>query len=258
MARLGERTYSFRIPYRRVLERARAQEARLPAYIDGAVATPSAGTYTLYGPDGSRVVNAQIVSFSDDGAALYTLSAGELPAALALGEGYLEEWSLVMPDGSTRTPRVLVALAKRQLFPVITDEDLTRDYPTLNAQRGTLLENWQGYIDSAWEEILRRLTREGAWSYLAVDASAFFDVHYHLTLKKIFAWFMQKNGAEKSEGSCKLHGSEYDRAWSHLATAWDHDHDGLPEDATEIEAVPHSLQPAGAPAYYVGCGNGRW
>ena len=256
MPRIGELRYSFAVPHRRVLQWQRTQQIRIEAYRDTGLAAPSSGTYTLYQPNGTVVVDAAAAVIVD-GVATYTITAGTLPSSLPLGEGYWEEWSLVMPDGSTRSPRVLVALCRHALQPPAAEADVIGEYPTLDRDRPRDVASWQGFVDRAWDDILRRLTREGAWSYLAVDASAFYDVHLHCTLLRVFRFLMQKVSAERFERSYELHRNDYERSWAELKSAWDHDHDGQPDDATALQGVARSVMPAGAPVRRL-WGGYRW
>jgi hypothetical protein len=246
MPRLGETRYSFSVPHRRVLQWDRTQTVRLEAHRDGSLAAPSSGTYTLYDPDGTKLVDGAAVTITDNVATCTVLQA-TLPTTLTLGEGYWEEWSLVMPDSTTRTPRVLAALSRFPLHPTAAEGDITGEYPTLDRDRPRDIDSWQDFIDRAWDDILRRLTREGAWSYLAVDSSGFYEAHLHCALMRVFRFLMQKVSAERFEKSYQIHKNDYERAWAELKSAWDHDHDGQPDDATALHGVARSVMPAGAP-----------
>ena len=255
MPRIGERGYTFHAPYERVLERGRAQEVRQPAEYDGSTIAPSSGTYTLYDPDGDVVVTDS-VTIGSDGVATYTIGASDLPSTLDLGTGYYEVWSLVMPDGSTRSPRRLVVLARKALDPPIGDGDMEHEYSGLAAMRGQALGSYQDSREQAWGQILRRLSREGAWSHLVYDASAFYDAHLALSLAKLFRSFHARTGDERWHREGRDQELHYDRAWQALAVAWDRDEDGKPDDPDDRTGVDGPINRNAAP-YHRPCVSAR-
>lgn len=242
MARIGERGYVFHAPYWRVLERGRAQEVRQPAEYDGSPIAPVSGTYTLTDPEGTAIVSAAAVTVGSDKVATYTVAAGSLPSTLDYGTGYTETWALLMPDGSTRSPRRIVVLARKALDPPVGDEDMEREYAGLASMRGPSIGGYQDAREQAWGQILRRLAQEGAWSWLVYDSSAFYDVHLALSLAKVFRSFHARTGDARWLEQARDQEAGYHRSWKALAVAWDRDEDGTPDDPTALSGPSGPVQ----------------
>lgn len=223
----SEIVYTARAPYPDVLERGRAQVVNLPTYRDGVAAAPASGTFTLWSPSQVAIVLAQAVTITSN-VATYSIAAVTLPATLALGEGYLEEWALVMPDGTTRTYRRAAALALRSLYPVYSDIDALAEYPGIQRDIASSATSLQGYVDEAWRQILARLAERRVYPYLVMTADSFRDVHRHMTLHLVFkSYFRGVAGTgEKWSELMRYHGEGAEKAWTSLTAQIDHDHDG--------------------------------
>lgn len=221
--------YSARFLLPEYLERGRANLIQCPVYRDGALVAPSSGTVSVFKPDQTAIVNAQSVSVTGS-VAQYSVTAGTLPASLELEEGYLVEWSLAMPDGVTHIFRNEGALARRRLYPVISDIDLIRRHSDLSALRPSTLSSYQDYLDEAWASLEARLIGEGQRIYLIMSPSALRDVHLFKTLELIFVDFHQSTGAGKYMELASHYGKEYGRSWSRLNFIYDRDQDGAVDD----------------------------
>ena len=250
----AEILYSFRVPYPDVIERERAQVLTLEAYRDGARAsvTIAGSSFTLWKPDGTKLVDAAAIT-SPSGLATYSLAA---PASTStLGEGWLEEWACVMPDGTTHTVRREAAMALRTLHPPACDADILEDYPNLTAQLGSYATSFQGFLDSTWKRILRKLITDGHFSYKIMSAGSFFDAHLHGALFRAFRFMWRHQPSETWKGLWEYHESEAKAAWSTNFTA-DSDHDGKADSTNRapLSAVVH-VNPA--PMQRVR-GSGKW
>ena len=116
--------YTARIRRPEILERGKAQQTELKVFLNGAQIVPTSGTYTLTQPNGTdKVVNEQALTIDTDGTATYNHTSSELATTLPLGEGYLQEFKLVI-SGDEHTFRRLGAVTLRRLYPTVTDEDL--------------------------------------------------------------------------------------------------------------------------------------
>ena len=221
-----------------LLERGKAQTTQLAIYRDGGIVGPTAGTYTLYKPDGSKMVDAATVSIVAN-VAQYTHAAVDLPDTLSLGEGYTQEWALTIA-GNVMTFRRMLALVKRRLYPVISDIDLTMTYSDLEDLRPASLTSYQQYIDNAWIVIMNKLRQDGAgYPYLICSPEAFRQVHIDLTLYYIFRDFHSSLG--QSEGRfldlAKEHYKLYlDGITSGVNYVYDYDHDGVAGDANQRQS----------------------
>jgi hypothetical protein len=229
----AETVYTARIPYPDVIERGRLQTVALEMYRDGALVAPTqaGSTLTIYDPSNTAIVSAAAITVTSS-IATYAIPALSLPATLALGEGYLQEWSLIMPgDTVPRVYRRTMALALRSLFPVITDADLTAEYPDLVTQLAGVMTHLQSLIDEAWKRIVRRVIRSGRYTYQIMDADSFADWHrelvHHLAFKAMFR-------ASPNDRHRELYLWHFEKAKAEAASlsfTEDADHDGRADTA---------------------------
>jgi len=235
----AETLYTARAPYPDVLERARQQVVALPVYRDGALAVPSAGTFTLWGPgDHTTAIVAAAAVTVTSSIATYTLTTTHLAATRELGEGYLEEWALLI-DGVTHTFRRTAALARRALYPVYSDVDALAEYPALTRDIASTASSLQGYLDEAWRQILGTLAERRVYPYLVMTPDSFRSVHRHTTLHLVFKSF-QRGGqgtADKWMELARYHGEQAEKAWISLTTQMDLDHDGFVDSEARSRAT---------------------
>ena len=79
---LAETVYTARFRSTETIERGRTQVLTCPTSRAGATATPTAGTFSLYRPDGSALVSAQAVTIPPASVAQYTLSGATTSAEI--------------------------------------------------------------------------------------------------------------------------------------------------------------------------------
>ena len=178
---LAETVYTARFRSTETLERGRTQTISCPTSRAGATATPTSGTVTISRPDGTVLVTASVTVAS---IATYSLT-GATTTAEALGEGWLIEWALVMPDAVTHTFRQDAALCRRTLYPVISQDDLTQRHSDLPSLLGAAA-SYQPYIDEAFFTISTRLIGAGRRPYLVIQPSALRECHLMLALHLVF------------------------------------------------------------------------
>jgi hypothetical protein len=232
----AETVYSFRSPYPEVLERGRQQVIQMPAYRDGALVAPSSGTVSIYDASNSAIVDAAAVTIAGS-IAQYTVLASVLPETLNLGEGYMVEWALDMPDSTTRTIRRDAAVVLRSLYPVITDTDVEAEYPDLAVHLGVSIASWQTFIDEAWNYIIHRLINSGQLPYLIMSPTSFRFPHKHLALHYIWKWFYRRtSGDTRAEELFKFHWDRFNQAWAEMTFKVDYDHDGRADDSDRSAA----------------------
>ena len=222
-----------RIRATEILERGKSQTTRLEVYENGAQLVPTSGTYTMREPDGeTKVVDEVGLTIESDGTATYVHSSSQLAETRPLGEGYIQEFTLVI-SGVTYTFRRLAALARRRLYPTVTDEDLTELYTDLENLRPASISSYQKFIDSAWNEILRRTKQNGScYTYLVLSPESFHDALLNLTLAKIWRDFHSALG--QSQGRyldlSTLHHKEYLFAYSQINMVVDQNHENKATD----------------------------
>lgn len=228
-----------------LLERGRSQVSDIRVFRDGAQKVPTGGTYTLTSPTGEKIVDGVAVTISGGGTCSYTLSAAQLKDSLKLSEGYLEEWSLTLSDG-TPIFRRAAAVVRRRLYPVLSTQDLTDYYSQLNDLLPSNLTSYQPYIDTAWNTILRKIASNGlGYSYLIMSPDSFFEVHLHLTLSRIFQDFHSSLGNQVSH-YFELSNQHFDRyrdEWSALNFLYD--------EENENEITNPEKRTGGSPTIYL-------
>jgi hypothetical protein len=178
---LAETVYTARFRSTETLERGRTQTITCPTSRAGATATPTSGTVTIYRPDQTVLVTGAVTVAS---IATFSLT-GATTTAEALGEGFLIEWVLVMPDAVTHTFRQDAAVCRRTLYGVVSQDDLTQRHSDLPALLGASA-SYQPYIDEAFFTICNRLIGAGRRPYLVIQPSALRECHLMLALHLVF------------------------------------------------------------------------
>lgn len=253
----GETNYSVRVTVPDVLQGGRDNVIALEVQHDGATVHPSSGTLTLYAQGTTPVVTAAATSFSG-GRSHYTVPAAALDTSTAgvdFGDGWLEEWALTI-SGTVYTWTRPAALAKRPISPSVTDTDLLAEYPDLANYWGSGRTNAQTFIDSSWEDIVRRWLREGGAWWPIASPYVFFEAHRELTLSKLWRYIGKSDGNEIFVDLSEKHQREYNRQFQTIATQYDRDQDGRVDDPDSLESrhgVVHVNTPiAYSPRWYGG------
>lgn len=236
-----ETLFTFRISTPNYLERARTQVVKLPAYRDGALVAPTASgsTFSLFDSSNTAIVDAQPVTVSGS-VAEYTLTDTVLSEDLELADHWREEWSLVMPDGTTRLVRRDAGLCLHMLYPVVTLEDLVARHRTLTDILPKADPYAQGYLDNAWITLNNRIVSKGRRPYLIMSPWALKEVHETLALSLIF--YDATTSLQEGGGQYKRDGDRYkadsDNAWAALSFAYDANQDGVDDGTDNVAAEP--------------------
>ena len=235
---LGETAYTFRTPYPDMIQAGRNAVLTMPVYRNGALVAPtqSGSTFTLLDPNGTAVVNAAAVTVTNS-VATCTVTGSLIPTTAKLGEGWIERWTLVLPDGTTRTVERRAALVLYELVPVISDVDLLALYPDLATWRDASVTSMQTWIDEAWARIIARLYTKRRWPYLIKSADSLRTLHIEMALM-LWAQYLAKgrSGSNFIE-VMRAHQQNVEGEWAALAVTWDADHDGFADDPEQVENV---------------------
>lgn len=256
----AETLYTVRTPYPDILEMGREQVVSLPLYRSGALFAPTqaGSTVSIYKPDGTAIVSAGAVTVTSS-VATYTIPASVLPTTLTpLGEGWREEWSLVVSgETSPRQYRREAVFARRSPYPTVTDADLVARYPDIVTQLGTIASSFQGFIDGAWGRILRHLIRGGHLTYLIVDLTGLHDWLENEVLTDVYwAFYRGGQGGEKWLKLAERHEAKA-RAFAESSNfTLDRNHDGKVDDSSRGSAGTVIHLNAAAPASFAG--SPRW
>ena len=247
----GGTLYSFRVSYPSLIVRGRDCTVKLPAYRSGALAAPSNGTYSLIKPDATKLLDAVAVTVSGS-IAQYTILAATIPDSLTpLGEGWQEEWALVMPDGKTHVVTRTAALATRALYPTVTDLDLIGRYASLAADLTGSISTFQPMIDEAWGQIVARLVEEGRLPYTIRTPDALHRAHVDLSLSTLFDGYGLRGDAAHYRDFAKMHRASYEAGYATASVQMDTQQTGLVDDASKrdtlgvsmaVNASPHPSQ----------------
>jgi hypothetical protein len=237
----SETLYTFRVSTPNYLERARTQVVKLPAYRDGALVAPTeaGSTFSLYDESNTAIVDAQAVTVTNS-IAEYTIDASVLTDDLGLSDRWREEWSLVMPDGTTRLVRRDAGLALHLLYPVVTLEDLVAKHRTLTDILPKTDPYAQGYLDDAWITINNRIVSKGRRPHLIMQPWALKEVHETLTLSRIFkdASTSLQEGGGQYKRDADSYKQDFENAWAALSFAYDSDQDGEDDGTDNVAAEP--------------------
>ncbi len=246
----GETNYSVRVTVPDVLQNGRDNVVALEVQHEGETVHPSSGTFTLFAQGSTAVVDAQATSFHA-GRSQYTIPSSALDTTVAgveYGDGWLEEWALTI-SGTVYTWTRPAALAKRPISPSVTDTDLLAEYPDLATYWGNGRTNAQTFIDSSWNDIVRRWLREGGAWWPVASPYVFFEAHRELTLSKLWRYIGKSNGNEVFVDLSEKHGREYARQFQAIATQYDRDQDGRIDDPDTLESR-HGVISVNTPTAY--------
>jgi len=233
----GERSYSVRVTVPDVLQAGRDNLVALEVQWEGEAVHPDSGTFTLYGQGSTALIDAQATTFHA-GESQYTIPASVLDTAAAgvnFGDGWLEEWALTI-SGVVYTWTRPAALAKRPISPSVTDTDLLAEYPDLANYWGSGRTNAQTFIDSSWQDIVRRWLREGGAWWPVASPYVFFEAHRELVLAKLWRYIGKSDGNEVFVDLSEKHQREYNRQFQTIATQYDRDQDGRIDDPDSLES----------------------
>lgn len=237
----AETLYTVRTPYPDLLEMAREQVVSLPVYRNGALVAPTqaGSTVSIYKPDGTALVSAAAVVVTGS-VATYTIPAASLPTTLTpLGEGWREEWALVMSGETTaRNWRREAAFVRRSPYPTVTDADLTARYPDIVTQLGTAASSFQAMIDAAWGRILRQLLRNGHLVYLITSLDGLHDwLENEVLTDAYWSAYRGTNGASDKWLKLAERHEAKARAFSESSSfAVDANHDGRADSSSRTPA----------------------
>ena len=238
-----------------LIERNRSQLTEIKIFRDGSQIVPTNATYTLYKPDGAILLESKTGSIDGNGTCSYTISAASIPDSISLGEGYVEDWHITI-SGNVYRFRRMAALVLRRLYPVVGQNDLYNCYSQLSTILPSNLTSYQTYIDTAWEQILRKIRSQGSgYSYLVTSPESFFDAHINLVLSLIFYDFHSNLGSQTGRyyDLAQDHHKKYLDEWATIKFVYQ-------EDESDIVPGEPNRRTAGQPVIYLsGRGNyNRW
>ena len=182
--------YTARFDLPELLERGRSNTVRCPVFREGVIVPPSAGSVAIFDPTNTQIF-ASSVTISAGGVAFAAVTSATL-TPFAFSDGFRIVWSLVMPDGTTRTFDNECMLVRRAFFPVVTEADLYRVASSLDPAGPACIHSETSFVnklDEAFVQIQGRLLGKGNRPNLILSPTALRDPHLYLTLALIFEDF---------------------------------------------------------------------
>lgn len=219
-----------------MIERGRDTAVSLDVFSDaGAQQTASAATVVFY--DGGEEVIASVAATTTGPPASYTV-----PAATTTGRALSAEWLAVWTLTISGTDYVFQQpcyLVRRQLYPTITDTDLTRRHSDLDALRDTAnMATFEPYRVAAWERIQRQLIRRGNRPALILDSFALTDLHVAETLADLFRDFGSSLGDSRYTDMAAHYAEVAKAEWGSIVFRYDEDEDGTIDQGEERRGSP--------------------
>jgi len=228
--------YTFRFQKSETIVRGIANNLECAVYLDGAEVIPTSGSVVVYDGDGTSQSTETFVSFATTPSHAYTPDS-----SLDLNTGWLIEWTFVI-SGETYVARNDAVLARRQLYPVISDVDLFRRVSSLNPASNSYITgvaNYQDYLDEAWTIIYNRLLAKGNLPNLIMTPSSFRECHIQLTLALIFQDLetFNDNNMDQYLERANTHRERFESEWANLNFIYDSDDDGVTDDESRRPAM---------------------
>jgi hypothetical protein len=218
--------HTFRVRAPSVYERGRALVVEMEARLGASLVAPSSGAFTLKSPTGATVSTSSVTITGSIATA--TVPAGDLPATLAYGDGYTEEWDLVIASVTT-TARREAYIARRALHCPVTQADLESLHPRLSVLMGQAVADLQGLIDEAWSATLQRLVASGRWPESIIEPASLRGYVQHLALHLVFRAMQtaaQGPAGDRYTALAEQYRLSSETAWGTVRTRVDTDQDG--------------------------------
>ena len=208
-------------------------------YEDGVQVVPSSVALNLLDENSITVLDAVACAVAVSGGITYELPA-VVTADRELSEYWLEEWVATMADGEVVTIRRDAALVRRQLYPVVTEDDLLARHSDLGKLLPAGVTTWATVLASAWAVIELELLSKGHRPNLVTNAWAFKLVHELKTLELIFrdSSTYSAGGSSKYGDLATYYATAYAAAWDKIPLKYDSGDTGLPSDAVEAPTSP--------------------
>lgn len=220
--------HTFRVRAPSVYERGVAQTVSMECRLGGSLVTPASGTMTLRSPTGSTAWTGSVTITGG----IATAAVSALASTVAYGDGYREEWSLVI--GSTTTVGAREAyVARRALHCPVTQADLESRHPRLATLMGTAATDLQGFVDEAWSATLQKLTSAGRWPESIVEPTSLRGYVQAHALYLIFRSMLTSTQPNTDRYASLAEGYRIEAAtlWADVRFRSDADQDGVADTA---------------------------
>ena len=226
---MSEPTARFQMP--ELIEKGKNNTLTLEVWLDGVIIAHllTMGSVSIYDNAGKTIVSGGI-------AGTPTGLSFDVPAAALephdYNQGWVVEWSCIIPGHGEYIFRNEAALVRRKLYPVVTDQDLFRRASSLDPNGPnpiTTQTNFQDYLDEAWVTIQLRLWSAGNRPNLIMSPSSMRDCHLFLTLNLIFTDLSTRLN-EAYQDIADRYQEQFEAAWTNTRFIFDVEEDGTPPD----------------------------
>lgn len=206
----------------------------------------TSATLSLYDAAGVQLVTAGAGTVLAAGRVGYALSAATVPAAMTLGEGWREVWTVTIA-GTAYTLERDAALCRQVPTIQITAEDLYTIDPSLDGAwpLRQQAERWRPQIDEAARQIHQRLWEMGRRPWLIWSQGSPRQCALHLCLALCYGTVATRLGDSRWGEERQRHIDAYEREWERLRFDVDQDDSGG-RDGKEAQPI---LQASAGPRW---------
>jgi len=166
---MSETLWSARFSGPSMIEQGKDQTVSVSIEKDGAAASVTSATFSLYTPEGIAVVNAEAA----------TVAGGTITGSIAtadtngssLGKNWLVQFDVIISAKTYRFYNDAVLCAAR-LYPPIGQTDLIARHSDVVSLVSTAKADLQDYIDTAWSDITNRMYSQSVpfWKFRSPSA----------------------------------------------------------------------------------------
>ena len=214
----------------------------------GTLIAPDSGSVTVYDASNTKIVDAAGVVIAGD-VATYTITDGDLPDTLTLGDGWRIEWDLIISaNPSVRFVRA-ASLVRSNLFPTVVTADLEARHQNLSRMIATG-NDADNFITTSWDVLVRMLLKAGRMPFLILSPWALHDALVFKSLELIFRDAHTAAGDGKYAELAEDYQNMFASEWASISFDYDYDRDG-DADGTE-QAGAESVLYTGGPGVQTG------
>ena len=237
---MADLDYSAHTPLPVLLTRGRANAIELRVYHPttgaqvgmGAPASPV--LVSVFDETGAAVADEATVTMSGD-TFTYTVLAAVLPSTKTFSNEWQVRWSLSMPDGAVHVFNEEAYLIRSSLKAPCRTQDMIDAHIEAGDLSGTA-DLAQKYLTRAWNQIVRRLLKDGRFPHQILDSFSLFEAQLSLGLRHFFLdQHTSVGGDGKYLDLADRYEGLYESEFATMTLRYDVDEDGLPgsnEDGT--------------------------
>ena len=227
-----------------MIEHGRDSTLFCPIYSGNTLAEPTAATVTVWNASNEEVVSGGVATIVGD-IPQYTIPAA-VTASQDKGYGWRVSWTVDFTHGHGHNldehSHIFdhdAALVRRIAYSVVTDQDLFRRCPYLDAgsagaiTRETTMEPWR---QEAWLTIQHYLLQAGRRPWLVIDSASLREPEIALSLALIHEALSVRGGPQLAERA-EMYRQQYEAAIGRTSLRYDRDDDGDVDEQRSARGV---------------------